>query len=211
MKQKLIDMQYNRYSTFNLKNDSFDSFDETLYADTPDAKKYGAKVSPRENIKKIVALSKQFIDKYDDPDTKNLLFTGTTGVGKTFLSGCIANEFLARGRTVIYQTAPLLFDTIFEYKYGSKDSKAKELYDNLYNVDLLIIDDLGAESPSDAKFAELFNLINGRLLNTKTKTIISSNLDLEKLNKAYDDRLFSRFVGNYTICKFFGDDIRLSL
>ncbi len=67
----------------------------------------------------------------------------------------------------------------------------------------------GTESTSNAKFAELFSIINTRLLNPSTKTIISSNFDLDKLNKIYDDRLISRFIGKYTICKFFGDDIRL--
>ncbi len=210
MKQKLIDMRYNQFNTFNLSNEKFENFNYDLFSDRPAPEKYGTKTSPRDNMKKIVSLSKKFIKNYDKDETNNLLFTGSTGVGKTFLSGCIANEFLKEGRTVIYQTAPLLLDIIFENKYGSKSLRARELYESLYSVDLLIIDDLGTENYSNAKYTELFSLINARLLNPKTKTIISSNLDLEKLNKAYDDRLFSRFVGKYDICKFYGDDIRLS-
>ena len=210
MRQRIIDLNYNKYNSFNIQNQTFENFNESLFSNVPNEEKYKTKISPRENIKKIVSHSMNFIESFDKQETKNLLFTGSTGVGKTYLSGCIANEFLKRGRSVIYQTAPLLLDSIFEFKYGSKNPKYKELYDNLYTVDLLIIDDLGSENPSPAKFTELLSLINGRLLNPKTKTIISSNFDLEKLKNAYDDRLFSRFIGNYNIYRFYGDDIRLS-
>ena len=73
----------------------------------------------------------------------------------------------------------------------------------------LLLTIYGTENASNAKFAELFSIINTRLLNPNTKTIISSNFDLDKLNKIYDDRLISRFIGKYNICKFYGDDIRL--
>ena len=100
-------------------------------------------------------------------------------------------------------------DSIFEFKYGNKSKISKELYENLFDVDLLIIDDLGTESQSSAKFAELFSIINSRMLNPKTKTIISTNLNLNQLSKLYDDRIISRLIGQYNICKFYGDDIRL--
>ena len=122
--------------------------------------------------------------------------------------GCIANEFLKNNKTVIYQTAPILLDSIFEYKYDPKNQKNKDIYNNLFNADLLIIDDLGTENLTPAKFAELFTLINTRLLNSNTQTIISSNLDIDKLKQAYDDRFFSRLIGKYKVCKFFGEDIR---
>ena len=81
----------------------------------------------------------------------------------------------------------------------------------MLNVDLLIIDDLGTESMNNMKFAELFTLINSRLLpqsNKVTKTIISTNLDMNNLSTIYGERMISRFVGSYNICYFFGDDIR---
>lgn len=209
MKQKLINFYYNKFNALRLNDECFEKFNYELYSNTSNIEKYKTKISPRENITKIRKISENFIENFNDESTKNLLFVGTAGSGKTFLSGCIANEIIKKGHTVIYQTAPLLLDSIFEFKYGSKSLKSKELYESLYNVDLLIIDDLGTESPSPAKFAELFAIINSRLLSPKTKTIISSNLDLENISKVYDDRLLSRFVGQYTICKFFGDDIRL--
>ena len=130
--------------------------------------------------------------------------------GKSFLSSCIANEILKKGKTVLYQTAPIMLDTIIDYRFG-KDDSSKNIYDNLLNVDLLIIDDLGTECMNSMKFSELFNIINSRLLNSNnkiTKTIISTNLSLQNLFSTYDERIVSRIVGNYNICYFFGDDIR---
>ena len=134
----------------------------------------------------------------------------TLAYGKSFLSSCIANELLKKGKTVLYQTAPIMLDTIIDYRFD-KNTSSKDIYDNLLNVDLLIIDDLGTESMNSLKFAELFNVINSRLLNSnnkKTKTIISTNLSLQNLFSTYDERIVSRIVGNYNICYFFGDDIR---
>ena len=209
MKQKFINESYNKSNLYRLKNDTFENFDETLYAEKANLEKYGANIAPRDNIRKIKELSLKFIENFEDANQKNLLFIGTPGVGKTFLSGCIANEIINKGYTVLYQTSPLLLDSIFEYKYNQKNASSKELYDSLFNVNLLIIDDLGTENLTAARFAELFTVINARLLNPKTKTIISTNLTLDKLAKNYDDRVISRLIGNFDICRFIGDDIRL--
>jgi len=130
--------------------------------------------------------------------------------GKTYLSNCIANELLKTGKTVLYQTAPILFDMILDYKFG-KDNVSQEAYQNIFNVDLLIIDDLGTESINSVKHSEIFTILNTRLLNQNkiTKTIISTNLSLKELYNIYDERILSRIVGGYNICKFFGEDIRL--
>ena len=98
------------------------------------------------NIKEI-ALS--FIENFESPDEKNLLFTGSTGLGKTFLSNCIAKEILSKGKTVLYQTAPIMLDNILDYKFGN--SNLTEVYNNIINVDLLIIDDLGVEALNSFK------------------------------------------------------------
>ena len=208
MKQHLINYYYNKFNTFKLSEETFENFDESLYSDSVNKEKYKVSISPRENINKIKKLSLDFIKNFENDETKSLLFTGTAGTGKTFLSGAIANKVLENQHTVLYQTAPLLMDSIFEFKYGNKTSMSKELYENLFDVDLLIIDDLGTESQSQAKFQELFNIINTRILNPKKKTIISTNLNLSQLSKLYDDRIVSRLIGKYNICKFFGDDIR---
>lgn len=160
------------------------------------------------NIKEI-ALS--FIENFESPDEKNLLFTGSTGLGKTFLSNCIAKEILSKGKTVLYQTAPIMLDNILDYKFGN--SNLTEVYNNIINVDLLIIDDLGVEALNSFKLSELFNIINARLLfqnNNITKTIISTNLNMNNLLDTYSERIFSRLVYYYNVCRFFGNDIRLT-
>lgn len=209
MKQELINEAYNSSNMYNLKNETFEKLDLNLFSDNKNPEKYKSEFSPKENMTKIVSISKDFINNFESEDQKNLLFTGTTGVGKTFLSSSIANEILKKGYTVLYQTAPVLLDSIFEYKYNSKSSSSKILYDNFFNVNLLIIDDLGTENLTAAKFAELFTILNSRLITPKTKTIISTNLSLEVLSKNYDSRILSRLIGNFTICRFFGEDIRL--
>ena len=136
------------------------------------------------------------------------MFLGPTGLGKTFLSNCIAKELLDLGKTVLYQTAPVMLDSIIKSKFEN----SSELMDHILDVDLLIIDDLGTETMNNMKFTELFNIINTRLLNQNhkiTKTIISTNMDLKDIFDVYDERIGSRIVGNYYVCKFFGDDIRL--
>ena len=208
MKQNLINEAYNNSNMHNLKNETFEKFDLNLFSNEPNSCLYKSNLSPKENMNKIISISKDFIDNFEIAEQKNLLFTGTTGVGKTFLSSCIANEILKKGYTVLYQTAPILLDSIFDYKYNSKSSDSKALYDNFFNVNLLIIDDLGTENLTAAKFAELFTILNSRLITPNTKTIISTNLTLEDLSKSYDSRILSRLIGNYTICRFFGNDIR---
>ena len=128
--------------------------------------------------------------------------------GKTFMSNCIANELLKNGKTVLYQTAPVMLDSIIDYRFGKNNEFN---YNDLLNVDLLIIDDLGTENLNNIKLSELFNILNTRLLNQNhhiTKTIISTNLSLNNLFKTYDERIFSRLVGYYNICRFFGEDLR---
>ncbi len=208
LKQKLLNLEYNKSNIYNLDKQNFDNFSLDYYSDQPDESRYNLKLSPRENILKIKKLALRFIDNFDNDKEKNLLFTGNTGLGKTFLSSCIANELLKKGKTVLYQTAPIMLDKVIDYRFGKDNSN---IYDSLLNVDLLIIDDLGTESMNSMKFTELFNIINSRLLNSnnkKTRTIISTNLSLQDMFSTYDERIVSRIVGNYNICYFYGDDIR---
>ncbi len=212
LKQQIFDFEYNKSNVANLQSQNFDNFSYDKYSDEVDKEHYGSDISPRENMKLIRGICDNFIKNFDDPNEKNLLFTGTTGVGKTFLSSCIAKELIDEGKTVLYQTAPIMLDMIIDYKFG-KNNISDTTYKNLFDVDLLIIDDLGTESMNQVKFAELFNIINSRLLNQTGKcykTIISTNLNLAMLNKTYGERISSRLIGNYNICRFFGEDLRFS-
>lgn len=208
LKQKLYDEQYNKSNMSNLDIQNFDNFTDSLYSDEADPNKYHVDLSPRENINLIKDICLKFIKNFDDKNQKNLLFTGNTGLGKTFLSSCIANELIKSGKNVLYQTAPVMLDSIIDYRFGKNTNS--NILESILNVDLLIIDDLGTECINNMKFTELFNVINTRLLNQKgiTKTIISTNLSLKNLYTTYDERIVSRIVGNYDICYFFGDDIR---
>lgn len=208
MKQKLISEAYHNSNLYTLKNENFQNFSYDYYEDVPNIKAFQSDISPKENMKRIVEISKEFINNFESETQKNLFFTGTPGTGKTFLSSCIASELINSGYTVLYQTAPLLLDSIFEYKYD-KNNANKALYNNFFDVNLLIIDDLGTENLTAAKFQELFTLLNARLLKPNTKTIISTNLSLEEFHKNYDLRMLSRIIGNYNICRFYGKDIRL--
>lgn len=208
IQQKIFNIQYNKCNISNLEKENFKTFELSVYSDEINEEKFKSNISPRENIQNIRNIALDFIKTIDDPSAKNLIFIGNTGLGKTFLSNCIANEVLALGKTVLYQTAPTMLDSIIDYRFG-KTSNA--IYENILNTDLLIIDDLGTEYMNSLKFAELFNIINSRILyqnNHCTKTIISTNLNLQNLFSTYDERIVSRIVGYYNICRFFGDDIR---
>ena len=210
LKQKIFNIEYNKSNIANLEKQNFDNFSFEKYSDKIDKEKYNSEISPRENINLIKNICLKFIENFDNPEEKNLLFTGNTGLGKTFLSSCIAKEMIDIGKTVLYQTAPIMLDTIIDYKFN-KNNSSDITYKNILDVDLLIIDDLGTESLNNVKFSELFNIINTRLLNQNNKclkTIISTNLNLAILNKTYGERITSRLIGNYNICRFFGEDIR---
>ena len=208
IKQKLYNIEYNNSNIYDIKNQTFANFKLDCYSDIADKEKYGQKLSPRDNIISIQKICKKFIENFDDSAEENLLFCGNTGLGKTFLSSCIANEMIARGKTVLYQTAPIMLDSIIDYKFGKTSN---DIINSIYNVDLLIIDDLGTETKNTLKITELFNIINTRLLNQDnkvTKTIISTNLSLQDLYDVYEERIVSRIIGNYNACYFYGDDIR---
>ena len=83
---------------------------------------YKSDISPRENMQIIREKVKSFIENFDDPQEKNLLFTGNTGLGKTFLTNCIANELLKQGKTVLYQTAPVMLDSILDFRFGKNNN-----------------------------------------------------------------------------------------
>jgi len=218
--QLIISYLYEQ-SNLNLTEiENFDSFDESLYSDsiiTND--KSIKKCTPRENILSVRDSVKKFISNFDNPSDKNLFFTGATGVGKTFMCSCVAFELLNMGRTVLYQSAPSLFDILNDYKFKNfkdntyKNSKFNDImYSNIFNVELLIIDDLGTEFKSASRYSDLLNVLNTRSSNntdTKIKkTVISTNLNTKQLYDYYDERTASRVIGDYNIYKFFGDDLR---
>lgn len=136
----------------------------------------------------------------------NLLLYGSTGSGKTFLTNCIAKELLDNGYSVIYFSAFQLFDLLAKYTF---DRDIDEYgYQNIFNCDLLIIDDLGTEAPNNFTVAKFFQCMNERLLREKS-TIISTNLAPKDIPGIYSERVSSRITSSYSLVKMFGRDIRI--
>lgn len=162
-----------------------------------------------ELMRGIIADCKTFVKTFDTA-YDNLLFYGAVGVGKTYLTNCIAKELLESGHSVIYFTSFQLFDTLAKYAFRSYDSTENiaGIHEDIFSCDLLIIDDLGTETTNSFVSSQLFLLLNERDLR-KRSTIISTNLSLETLASRYSERNFSRIFGNYKMIKPEIQDIRI--
>lgn len=206
-KQAVVDLVYLQS---NIKErlfaENFDHFDIRYYSDKKDPR---LGVSPRENMESVLKTCHDFIRNFDT-DHSNLLFYGHTGVGKTFLSNCIAKELLDRAHTVIYLSAPQLIEIMERHTFGREEisEQPEEMPDYIRDCDLLIIDDLGTEMNNFFTTAQLFSCINGRQMNQKS-TIISTNLSLDDLQENYSERIFSRLISHYQVTLILGDDIRI--
>lgn len=161
-----------------------------------------------QHFKAAVALSREFVQNFRESGD-NLFFYGTVGTGKSFLSGCIAQELLQAGYSVIYFSASGMFERLAGYSFDSGAKEAlRDFYEDLYGCDLLIIDDLGTELTNSFVTSQLFSCLNERGLRKKS-TVISTNLSLEELRDRYSDRIFSRITSNFSLCKLTGPDIRI--
>lgn len=140
-------------------------------------------------------------------ESKNLLFTGATGLGKTHLSLAIAEGVAHAGRLVMYVSAPHLMDELERGKF-QKDEAALEFREIIFGCDLLVIDDLGTEMVTSYTRSEVYDLVNTRL-NTSRPTIINTNLTLQQIERTYTSRVYSRIAGMYATVEFRGRDIRL--
>ena len=159
-------------------------------------------------FKNAVDTCRNFIKNFNS-DYHNLFFYGTVGTGKSFLSGCVAKELIESGHSVIYFSATGLFDLLSKNSFDYRNrEELREIYADLYQCDLLIVDDLGTELTNQFVTSQLFALLNERHMG-KRATIISTNLSLEELRNRYSDRIFSRITSNYEICKLSGQDIRM--
>ena len=171
----------------------------------------GEQLSPREQMKRVVKLCEKFAAEFPHGSIKNLLLSGSTGLGKTFLSGCIAREVSSRGYSVVYDTAINLF-AAFETRRFTRDAaegrQAKDETHRYLSCDLLILDDLGSELTSPLAQATLYEVVNSRLQAGKS-TIISTNLSMEQIAQRYTAQIASRIGGLYEELTFFGQDIRL--
>ncbi len=171
----------------------------------------GMNISSRANMQMVMTVCRGYAEQFGHYPLKNLFLTGATGLGKTFLSGCIAREVAERGFSVVYDTAIQMFSA-FEVKKFSRDTEdGRQAIDETrryLNCDLLILDDLGSELTTPFVQTAFYELVNGRLLAGKA-TIISSNLTMADVQGRYSPQIASRLAGEYRVLPFFGEDIRV--
>jgi len=159
-------------------------------------------------MRRVVAGCREFAADFDRKK-ENLLFTGSTGVGKTFLTNCIAKELIDSGHSVIYLSAGDLFEVFSRNKFDyDTPEDMRDTYRYILDCDLLIIDDLGTELNNSFTSSQLFYCINERM-NMNRATIISTNLTVARLRDSYTDRVTSRIMSSYRIIPLYGSDIRL--
>ena len=182
--------------------ESFDQFRLDYYSDKPTP----AGFVPRVIMEKTYQTCRRYAFGFHDK-AGNLLFSGNTGLGKTFLSACIARTVADQGYSVVYESAGKLFQTLEKARFEANEENRRAAA-KYAECDLLIVDDLGTELPGQFVTAALYSLINDRLLETKP-TIISTNLSEEELVRRYNPQIASRLRGSYKRVAFVGDDIRL--
>ena len=197
-KQEMLDMLYEQSNIREvLANESFDDISFNF--------QQGDDLTRLQNA---VTHAQNFVKNFD-LDYQNILFYGTVGTGKSFLSNCIASELIKKGHSVIYFSSGDLFAKISEYAFRKNGRNSDtNPYEDIYNCDLLVLDDLGTELTNSFVISQLFTCLNERHLRRKS-TIISTNLAMEDLRDRYDDRIFSRLISNYNVCKLSGQDVRI--
>lgn len=204
-KQAVVDLLYSQSNIASIiQEENFDTFSFDYYNDTVTDPK--TKLTPRQNIQRIYDACQAFVRNFDK-EFNNLLFYGNSGLGKTFLSHCIARELLGTAHTVLYLTAYELFDILGKAMYD-EDEGFPASAEHILDCDLLIIDDLGTELATAFTMSRLNLCINERYINRRS-TIISTNFGVQELADHYGERNFSRIFSSYTPLRFFGEDIRL--
>lgn len=205
-KKAETELFYSQSNNKNLNiNETFDNFRFDFYS--------SSLIDPATGKSSLATITEayntclSFANDFSAANGRNLLFYGESGLGKTYLTNCIANVIVANGFSYIYLTATELFD-IFTRSSYSHDSSSYDRIDDIMSCDLLIIDDLGTEMTNSFTTSKLFYCINDRILRNAS-TIISTNLALNNLYAQYTDRIFSRIIQSYKTLKFFGENIRM--
>lgn len=183
-------------------NDRFEDFRLDYYADQKDSK---LGVSPRAIMERNLKYCRQYAEAF--PNAGNLLFVGNTGLGKTFLSACIANAVVDKGVSIVYESAPRLFAKLEKNRFGP-DEESRAAVAEMESCQLLILDDLGTEMPGTFVTAALYSLLNDRLLANKPM-IISTNLNIDEIARRYSPQIASRLQGGFRQMPFVGQDIRV--
>ena len=200
------------YSQSNIEEvllrENFDSFSYEYYDDRVVIPEIQMTVA--DYMRQVHTWCKEYVENFEKKGG-NLIFTGSTGVGKTFLTNCIAKALIDQYQSVIYLSSNDLFDVFSKNKFHyDTEEEMKDMYQYILDCDLLIIDDLGTELNNAFVSSQLFYCINERLLR-KNSTIISTNLSMTMLRDTYSDRISSRIISQYSIIPLYGDDIRTKI
>ncbi len=183
---------------------SFDDFDLKYYSTVRDP---SLGTSPQDQMEMIYETAVNYARKFS-LRSRNLLMNGGTGLGKTFLSACIARQVVSLGYSVVYDTAIHIFSCLEKQKFGGATEEELRMAQRVMACDLLILDDLGTEMPTAFVTPALYGIVNGRILEGRP-TIISTNLSLGELSRRYSPQVASRLMGEYINLMFMGQDIRL--
>ena len=189
-----------------LSRENFDTFSYEYFDDTKVDER--SNKTAREYMRQVVALCRSYVEHFGE-HKDNLLFTGKTGLGKTFLSNCIAKELLDQSYSVVYLPAVEMYEIFSKERFdydSTEEDRDRSRY--LLDCDLLIIDDLGTELVNTFTTSQLFYCINERL-NRRKGTIISTNLPVNEMRDEFTDRVMSRIVSQYTVIPLYGEDIRI--
>ena len=192
----------------NLGEQSFETFDLGVYS--PEVWPAWGR-SPRENMEKVLKICRDYAQNFGRYYFNNLFLSGSTGLGKTFLSACIARTVSENGFSVVYDTAGEVFARFEAQKFSRDEEDAREARDDTrryLRCDLLILDDLGSELTTPFVQSALYQLVNSRLTAEK-RTVISSNLTMDDVRLRYTPQIASRLEGEFRVLPFFGEDIRL--
>ncbi len=211
-----MERRYNRELTKELSvllrsgDESFERFDLSLYPDTPEQE---SGVSARSAMRIVFSACRGFADSFPDvpANLRNLLLRGDSGLGKTYLSACIARSVAERGYSVCYDTASAALEAFEKQKFSRipEEAEAAALRaERMLSCDLMILDDLGTEMATPAAASALYTLINTRLTRS-LHTVISTNCSDDELRRRYSPQICSRLFGEFLELPFYGNDIRL--
>lgn len=204
-KKASIDLLYSEYSISHvLEKENFRNFSFDWYSDTIQNELTGR--TERQTARDAVMRAKHFISNAGRPDN-NLYIYGNTGVGKTFLTHCIAKEMLDRSYSSLYFSARDFFDLLADATFG-RDGRNSTHSQMILDCDFLTIDDLGTEVTNSFAASQLFHVLNERIAKNRS-TIISTNMTPEEFSAAYTQRIYSRLLSHYKFIKLVGTDIRI--